>query len=725
MTEQAARATGRHVGFVLTASDPYFLLDLDGQRDPITGEWTEAAHDVAKRFAGAGMEISISGTGMHVIGSCDQSLLADRKNKWGGGKFEFYTQKRFIAFGDTGLTGDVHQDCTVAALEFVPMRDAVSSAALPETGPVPEYTGPADDAELIRMMMQARGSIAAMFGNKAPLPALWNGDGGVLSRFYPSETSEFDRSAADAALCAHLAFWTGKDVSRIERLWLQSPLAASRDDRKKLDRPDYRTMTVTGAAERCSAVYQRPSAVPVLPGADVPDTPVTHGAYLTTPEQLTHFAGCVYVEEDHMVLVPDGSLLKAEQFRVRYGGHEFQMEAGGTRPTRDAFEAFTQNRSHKFPQARCRRYWPDVPFGTIRDGEVNVFRIPEVVTSDEPVDRFLDLVRKLLPDEHDRSVLLAWMASAAQNRGVKFQWAVVLQGTEGNGKTFLLKCMEYAIGQSVSHLPNPEDMGEKYNGYIEGNLFVGVEEIHMAGRREVLDRLKKYVTNDRIEIRTMRNDKRMADNLTNWMFLTNYQDAVLKSRNDRRYAIFFTAQQSHDDLARDGMGGSYFPRLWEWARNGGFAAVAGYLRRCEIPAELDPAGDCHRAPHTSSTNAAIEQSLGALEQSILVAIDEETPGFRGGWISSVRLRDWMRENGFTRLADNVIRGAIRNIGYEPCHLWLRGRPGGIIPEERGKRPVLYCNAETQKSVKSLDDYINAQGYLAPGTNIVKLPTVER
>ena len=117
------------------------------------------------------------------------------------------------------------------------------------------------------MAINSRGSAAATFGDAPRFVDLWNGTEG-LARWYPSNDDEkaFDYSRADSALLTQLAFWTGRDTARMERLWLSSPLAQSRPDREKLNRTDYRSKSVTGAAMVPRAVYSKPR--PVLPGTE-------------------------------------------------------------------------------------------------------------------------------------------------------------------------------------------------------------------------------------------------------------------------------------------------------------------------------------------------------------------------------------------------------------------------------------------------------------------------
>jgi len=419
-----------------------------------------------------------------------------------------------------------------------------------------------DDDALIRMML-ASSNTASKFGGGVTARDLWEANAAVLGRAYPAYDGNgpFDHSSADAALMSHLAFWTGKDMPRMDRLFRRSALV--RD--KYLKREDYRRDTVQGAARLCKRVYDVPRRAP-----SSESDAVSSEVYLNVPEMIEHFKGCVYVRDPHRVLVPDGAMLKPEQFNAVYGGHMFQMMPDGTKPTRKAFEAFTECLAHRFPQAVRPVFRPlAAPGAVLDDGSVNIYVPPTVDMTPGDVTPFLDFLSRLIPDETDRSILLAYMAGCVQNPGVKFQWAPVLQGTEGNGKTLLASCVAYAIGRQYTHQPRASQLAEKFNGYLEGKLFIIVEEIHMGGRREMLDELKPLVTNVEIEMRGMHQEKRMIENVANWFFCTNHRDAVLKSENDRRYAVFFTAQQSAEDLRRDGMDGNFFPSLYQWLRAGG------------------------------------------------------------------------------------------------------------------------------------------------------------
>ena len=186
----------------------------------------------------------------------------------------------------------------------------------------------------------------------------------------------------------------------------------------------------------------------------------------------------------------------------------------------------------------------------------------------------------------------------------------------------------------------------------------------------------------------------MIDNLSNWFCCTNHQDAVLKSINDRRYSVFFTGQQSYQDIIRDGFGGTFFPRMYDWLREEGYALIAHWLKNYDIPDELNPATDCHRAPVTSSTEDVVALSLGSIEQEIVEAVESGRQGFLGGWINSYDLDDLMKEKR-KNLMPSKVGMILSSLGYERWgraskpimphmtrpSLWYKGDPSTVTYED--------------------------------------------
>jgi hypothetical protein len=230
------------LGFWLTADSGYWFLDLDKAKD------NNFAYQMVGAFNGCFVEWSSSGKGLHVIGRYAGAMPAHRckppreiKQQLAPLELEFYHDGRGIAFGLSGeAAGSVDTQADIHALveRYFPPREVADNGARVE------WRGPADDDVLIERMLNARVSAAVTFGGKVGLPALWKG--------------ECERNSEhDMALASHLAFWTGADAERIERLMRRSGLVRSKWNER---RPGgtYLTMTIERACESCENVYQEP-----------------------------------------------------------------------------------------------------------------------------------------------------------------------------------------------------------------------------------------------------------------------------------------------------------------------------------------------------------------------------------------------------------------------------------------------------------------------------------
>lgn len=710
LTHEQAVATGLPVGLVLTDNDPYFLLDLDDCRDPATGQWDAEALRIAGMFPGACMEVSVNGTGLHIMGVCDPLALGPRKHKFGsaarGGTWiEFYSTKRFVALGQ-GMQGNINLDWTAVLAGLVPVSSDPADAVPFVDAADPEWNGPADDDELIKIMLAARGSIAASFGEVATVADLWNVNVDILTRVYPSTTGgDFDHSSADQALLNHLAFYTGKNTARIDRLFRRSGLMREKWEK----RADYRSESVSKAVRSTRNVYAKPRQLTV-PAASVADpgtapiaTPGDGREFISIGDLPDYFKGCIYVELDERIMVPGGRLLKKTQFDVMYGGHQFAMSFDGTKPTYSAWEAFTVNRSIKFPKVQRTCFRPMSPPGVIIGDAVNIFHPEEIRTVEGDPSPFLDLLKRLLPIARDREILLSWMAALVQYPGKKFLWSPVIQGTNGNGKSTIGEILSYSIGDRYSWTPEAESITKQFNPFLGNRIFINVEEIHMFERLEMLEKLKNYITGKKVEIEKKGIDAGMnRDYCANWFFCTNHRDAIIKDKNDRRFAIFYTAQQCREDMERDGLlTDNYLPKLWKWLETDGFAIMRHYLLNYQIADEFNPAGNCVIAPRTSSTDAAISASYGIAEQYVIEAIESDVQGFRNGWLSTWAVTNVLRNNNLKR-APAKIAMMCEALGYVR---W--GKASTTIMQEGNTRPTLYMKPGTTL------EYEVAQGYVAP------------
>jgi hypothetical protein len=697
--------SGWGVGFTFTANDPFYFVDVDGCLQP-DGQWSPIVHELCGLLPGAAMEISQSGRGLHMFGTGDAgpTELRRKKDNTKLKLFDLYTEGRFVALTGTAAQGNALVDHTPGLRALVEKYLRKTSAAddAPDgwtSAPDPTWNGPVDDEELLRRMLRSQ-SAGAAFGGKATFADLWERNVEALARTYPPDPNNpgdpFDMSVADRALAQMLAFWTGRDCERIKRLMLRSGLV--REKWKK--RESYLEDTILSAVQVQSEwltdkTVEAPQAVPAPASAPAP-TLNQGGTYVSVTDQIAMFTGCVYVGDQHRILVPGGHLIKKEVFDVRFGGYTFPMDANNEmRPTRSAWEAFTQSQAYRAPRADSTCFRPDLAPGTVVDEHdftrVNTFWPIKVERAVGDAGPFLRHLQKLLPNERDREIMLAYMSAVVQYQGFKIKWAPLIQGVEGNGKSFLSLCVERAVGKRYTHWPRADQISEKFNAWLFDKIFIGVEDIFVPeSQQEVIEVLKPMITGENLAKRAMNTDQVNANIVCNFILNSNHKGAIRKTRNDRRFAMLYCAQQQESDLLRDGMTKDYHRELYAWADGGGYAIVAELLHTRPIPPEFDPKGICQRAPITSSTEEAIGASRSSVEQEILEAIEQGAPGFADGWISSTALSKLLQERRRS-MAPNRQRETLQALGYD-WHPGLKdGRTDNKVQPD-GTKPKLYIRS---------------------------------
>ena len=686
-----AKTYGPEYGVGLVVEAPHVLLDLD--KCLVGGQWSDLAQTMMARFAGAYMEISTGGEGIHII-----ALVRDMPHhacKRDG--LELYSTKRFVALTGTGALGSMDSDQTSAFHALVQERFLPSAGDIDltpaewTTEPSADWAGPADDDELITRMLASQ-SAAAAFGGRAPVAPLWNNDGDVLGKFFPAtggdDARAYDGSKADAALAAHILRATGRDCERTLRVMERSALV-----RPKWERDDYLRRTIMGALKLVSTRYRSPDSA-TAPADIAPRVAGTAGMTLASDFDA-HFAGVTLVVDRMMAITGDGRMLAPHQFKTSpfYGGSRFRLDSDKT--TRNAWEAFTEASHWAPPCVDSLAFRPELPAGAVftEGGSrlLNSYYPAEIPAEEGDVSPFLDHLRRLLPDQRDRDLLTAYLAALVQYPGAKFSWWPLIVGVEGNGKSFLGAAMRYCIGDRYTHSPNAQDIANKFNGWIENRLLLIIEEITLRERFDSWETLKMVITNPRIELQRKGADQIMCDNRANGIMFSNHLNAVRKTANDRRIAVFECAQREVSDLSRDGMTGDYFPGLYNWLRSVGGPRVLWHLRHHVIPDDMNPATAAHRAPATTATAAAIAAGRSAAEQSVLEAVATEEVGFRGGWISSHYLRRLL-DDAHVRVHWNGFDGLLRGLGYVRHQALADGRVNGpVLPE--GKKSSLWVRSD--------------------------------
>lgn len=222
------------VGFVFSEHDPYCGIDLDTCRNRETGAITPWAQRII-RLLNSYTELSPTETGVHIIVRASLLALIERL-----GRAEIQHKKASIEIYDAGryftITGK-HLPGTPTTIEergaelltlyvetfpeaITPTthkdghgeREAATKATV-EPGENTALQDISDD-ELLQLARHAKytgGRFVRLF------------DAGQADEFRTA-TGSIDESRADQALMGMLAYWTGKDAARMERLFQRSAL---------------------------------------------------------------------------------------------------------------------------------------------------------------------------------------------------------------------------------------------------------------------------------------------------------------------------------------------------------------------------------------------------------------------------------------------------------------------------------------------------------------------
>ncbi len=674
---EAGLSQGTGIGFVFTERDPFFFLDIDkAYRD---GQWSELATRLLGIFTPACYyESSISGTGCHVFGTLTTDIEHACKNI--PSQLEFYTTDRYVALTGNNACGDPTTLCDdqIKWLVDAYFKKTVKNDVEWTDGPVPEWHGPTDDNGLIGKMYNSK-SVGGAFGSKMSFKELWDCE----------DPQNHDQSSLDQSLCNLLAFWTGKDCERMDRLFRLSALG-KRD--KWVIREDYRRATILNACSVIKTVYGKSAEINKQTGERRTDIPI-----LYIDNQIEYFKDCTYITELNKILVPNGSLLDSPRFKAVYGGYAFMLsDSHGSKTTPDAWKAFTESQGYVFPKVDDICFRPDkVSQEIITDNlgrtAINIYIPPVIRVIKGDVSPFMDHIKSMFPEDHE--ILIAWMAAVVQYPGFKFRWAPLIQGVEGNGKSLISDCLTMAISRKYTTPKNAGDLGNKFNLSMESTVLIVVEEVNIGGKYDTMELLKPMITQEFIEIQGKGDNQRGGTTCANFVLFTNHKDGLIITIDGRRYAPFFAAQQRVGDLQPD----KYFYELFKWAKKDGYLKVINYLKEYQIPDELNPTIGAQRAPLTSVRKDAVVASHGHTEQRVIQAVAEGRKGFCGGWVSSIalsRLIDGMRVKG---TPVNKRPDMLESLGYVKHPGLNQGRVNNPLVTEGNRKPRLYVLKDSIQS----------------------------
>lgn len=166
------------------------------------------------------------------------------------------------------------------------------------------------------------------------------------------------------------------------------------------------------------------------------------------------------------------------------------------------------------------------------------------------VNKFLGFIKEVICSNNKDSFdfLLKWTANMI--KGHKNTSCVYLKGGQGIGKsTFPQFIKKYVIGDNLSLETGSTPLKSNFNSILAGKLFVVFEELENMNASEwssMSSVLKRIITSDRILLEAKNQNSYEADNINNYMLLSN-NDAI-KDDDGRRYFIADVTSKREGDI---------------------------------------------------------------------------------------------------------------------------------------------------------------------------------
>ena len=177
----------------------------------------------------------------------------------------------------------------------------------------------------------------------------------------------------------------------------------------------------------------------------------------------------------------------------------------------------------------------------------------------EIITNFLNLIREVICDCNDEmyNYVISWIANIIQNPGLKNETALILKGLQGTGKnTFTNVICELLAGYSVKNVTDISELTGSFNSVVESKMLIVLNELSNCGSEKQLNfnALKSIITDDTIRINEKNQPRRTAENVANFIFVTNNSFPVKIETGDRRYIVMYVNAIHKGDM-------NYFTKL--------------------------------------------------------------------------------------------------------------------------------------------------------------------
>lgn len=320
-----------------------------------------------------------------------------------------------------------------------------------------------------------------------------------------------------------------------------------------------------------------------------------------------------------------------------------------------------------FPTVRAKTYKPAADKFIYENGRkcINLWQDPKIKPIEGDITKFYEHLRYLFPctkkelDEgetlsYEANIVLDWMAFCVQFPGEKINWALIIKGKEGVGKSAFQEIMGILLGKNnVTEVDN-DQLHDKYTDFMKATSLIVIHEMMSRGRLDTMNKVKPLITQNTVQIREMYSSVYSQPNRANFLMFSNYDDSIIIDKNDRRYCVLWT----DSELFEGEMEREYYGGLWEWIKS---ESAGPNLMFVLMKRDLKNFNAKGRAPATAAKKEAIKASMSQLEQWMSGCIEDNAWPFNGDIVNVRHLKE-VCKNGCEKASDFRWAKALENCG---------------------------------------------------------------
>lgn len=177
------------------------------------------------------------------------------------------------------------------------------------------------------------------------------------------------------------------------------------------------------------------------------------------------------------------------------------------------------------------------------------FNFKEFIPTNDQIEKvkiFFDHMKNIISNNSEEvyNYIFSWISFIIQNPGRKTKTCILINGSPGSGKSIFLEIISKIFGEyCIPSCTSLNAITGEFNGILENKMLVICNELcsEEEGKKFVnIDILKELITGEDIVINEKNKPRRVASQVANFMFSSNYKSSIPIPENDRRFVILKT-----------------------------------------------------------------------------------------------------------------------------------------------------------------------------------------